>query len=125
MVRRSGGKWACYIPESVDVAYPLWSTNADQPLLLRSGSAISFGMGYHDNPDIEMIAQTPQGLLADLLNRIWESEATEEEMREAAQVCGFKYLAELREFVNSPELDGLGWQQRRRQFLSEIDAKKI
>src|SRR5262249_4077136 len=89
------GSWTCYIPEDVTVAYPLWSTNADQTLLLVSGSKISYGKGWHDNPDMEMISQTSQGLLANLLNAIWESEASEEEMREAAEFCGFRYLSDL------------------------------
>lgn len=30
--------WTCYVPDEFDVAYPLWSTNADQTLLLLSGT---------------------------------------------------------------------------------------
>src|SRR4051794_31667285 len=52
------GSWTCYVPDDLTVAYPLWSTNADQTLLLLSGSKISYGKGWHDNPDMEMISQT-------------------------------------------------------------------
>jgi hypothetical protein len=117
------GGWTCFVPDSVTAAFPLWSTNADQTLLLISGNEISYGMGYHDNPDIEMISQTSQGLLADLLNRVLESEASEEAMRAAAQCCGFRYLTEYLAFVNAPVPDGVGWEQNWRLFVSEIDAK--
>lgn len=119
------GSWTCYIPDDVTVAYPLWSANADQTLLLLSGSKISYGMGWHDNPDVEMISQTSQGLLANLLNAVWESEASEEEMREAAEFCGFRYLFDLLEFVKAPVPEGTGWDQRWQRFLSAIDAKSI
>jgi hypothetical protein len=116
------GGWTCYIPDPVAVAYPLWSTNADQTLILVSGSEVSYAMGWHDNPDIEMISQTSQGLLADLLNKIWESEASEEEMRTAAQFCGFKYLSEYLAFVNQP--NAADWARTWREFISGIDAKE-
>ena len=120
------GSWTCYIPDGVAVAYPLWSTNADQTLLLLSGGTISYGMGWHDNPEMEMISQTSQGLLADLMNKIRESEALpEEEMRAAAQFCGFRYLTELLAFGNAPEAEGVSWEQRWRAFVSGIDAKSI
>lgn len=119
------GSWTCWVPDDVTVAYPLWSTNADQMLLLLIGSKISYGQGWHDNPDMEMISQTSQGLLANLLNSIWESEASEAEIREAAEFCGFRFLSDLFEFVNAPVPDGLGWEQRWRQFVSVIDAKSI
>src|SRR5689334_9980928 len=57
------GSWTCYIPQAVTVAYPLWSTNADQTLLLLRGRDISYGKGYHDEPHMEEISQTSQGLL--------------------------------------------------------------
>ncbi len=78
-------------------------------------------MGYHDNPDIETISQTSQGLLADLLNKIWEAEASEEEMRAAARFCGFRYLGEFLAFVDAA--DDVDWEQGWRQFIADIDAK--
>ncbi|MCA9068522.1 MAG: hypothetical protein KDA84_06350 [Planctomycetaceae bacterium] len=30
--------WTCFVPEDVQVAYPLWSSNADQTLLLITPS---------------------------------------------------------------------------------------
>lgn len=119
------GSWTCYIPDNVTVAYPLWSTNANQTLLLLTENRISYGNGCHDNPNIEMLSRTSQGLLATLLNSIWESEASEEEMREASEFCGFRYLDDLFEFVNAPLSEGGGWEQTWRQFVSTIDAKSI
>ena len=119
------GSWTCFVPDDVTVAYPLWSTNADQTLLVLSGTKISYGKGWHDNPEMEMISETSQGLLANLLNSIWESEASEEEMREASEFCGFRYLSDLFEFVNAPTPNCVEWAQSRRQFVSAIDAKSI
>jgi hypothetical protein len=93
-------------------------------LILAAGKEVSYAMGWHDNPDIEMISETSQGLLADLLNKIWESEASEEEMRAAAQFCGFRYLSEFLAFVNAPQPEGVDWEPRWRQFISGIDAKE-
>jgi hypothetical protein len=118
------GGWTCFVPETADVAYPLWSTNADQTLILVAGSEVSYAKGWHDNPDIEMISQTSQGLLADLLDKIWQSETSDEEMRVAAQFCGFRYLREYFALVNAPEPNGADWQRKWRQFISGIDAKE-
>lgn len=117
--------WTCYIPDNITVAYPLWSTNGDQTLLLLSGSMISYGQGWHDNPDMEVISRTSQGLLANLLNSIWESEASEAEMEELAEFCGFRYLSDLLEFVNTHAPDDAEWEQKWRQFISAIDARSI
>lgn len=116
--------WTCFVPDNVSIAYPLWSTNADQTLILVAGGEVSYAKGSHDNPDIELISQTSQGLLADLVNRIWESEASDEEMRVAAQFCGFRYLRELFAFVNAPQPNGVDWEPSWRQFISGIDAKE-
>jgi hypothetical protein len=117
--------WTCFIPEKIEVAYPLWCTNADQTLLLTAGGEISYAKGWHDNPDIEMIARTSQGLLAHLMNEIWESESTEAEMWEAAEACGFRYLREYFEFANEPEPPGSDWEAIWNQFVSKIDAKAL
>ncbi len=119
------GSWTCYVPDDVSVAYPLWSTNSDQTLLLLSETKISFGTGWHDNPDMIRISLTSQGLLASLLNSIWESEASEEEMQEAAEFCGFRYLSDLLEFVNAPAPEGVEWERKWQQFIAAIDAKSI
>jgi hypothetical protein len=47
-------------------------------------------------------------------------EATEEEMRVAAQFCGFRFLPEFFEFVNAPVPDGVAPRKRGRvHFLDE------
>ena len=116
--------WTCFVPDKVDIAFPLWSTNADQTLILLAGTEVSYAKGWHDNPDMEIISQTSQGLLADLLNKIWESEASDEEMQAAANACGFKYLSEYLEWVSAPETNPGDWQERWGQFISAIDAKE-
>jgi hypothetical protein len=117
------GGWTCFVPDSVDVAYPLWSTNANQTLILVADSEISYAKGWHDAPDIAVISQTSQGLLADLLNNIWESEASEEEMRADAQFCGFRYLSEYFAFAKALQPSGVDWEPKWQQFISGIDAK--
>jgi hypothetical protein len=115
--------WTCFVPDNVSVAYPLWSTNADQTLLLVASSEISYAKGWHDNPDMDIISQTSQGLLADLLNKIWESEVSDEDMQAAAQFCGFRYLREYLEF-KALQPNGVDWEPKWRQFISGIDAKE-
>ena len=117
------GSWTCYIPDNVTVAYPLWSTNGDQTLLLLSENKTSFGKGYHDEPDIEWVSRTSQGLIADLLNSVWESEVSEEEFIEAAEFCGFRYLTEFLAFAKTPLPEDGTWEQKWRPFISEIEAK--
>jgi len=117
--------WTCFVPEEVERAYPLWSTNADQTLVLVSGGKLSYGKGYHDTPEVEMVSQTSQGLLADLLNSIWESEASEDEIQEAAAFCGFRFLNEYLAFSDSPVSAGENWERSWRQFIAGIDAKCV
>src|SRR5262245_47730125 len=44
------GGWTCFVPEDVAVAYPLWSTNADQTLILLAGSEVSYARDGMTNP---------------------------------------------------------------------------
>lgn len=117
--------WTCFVPESVDVAYPLWSCNADQTLLLLSKDQLSFARGYHDDPDdpdVENISLTSQGLLADLINKVYESETPVEEVRLAAESCGFRYLNEYLDFrVDLPENGD--WESVWRSFIREVDER--
>jgi hypothetical protein len=119
------GSWTAFVPDHVTVAYPLWATGADQTLLLVSGSSVSYGKGYHDGtPDVERISQTSQGLLATLLMQIWESGATADEMRDAAQFCGFHFWRDLVEFLDATaSLDSQLWSKQEQTFIAEIDAK--
>jgi hypothetical protein len=64
------GGWTCFVPDNFEIAYPIWSTNSDQILILISNGLISYGKGYHDCNEIEMISKTSQGLLAYLLVQI-------------------------------------------------------
>jgi len=74
---------------------------------------------------MEMVSQTSQCLLADLLREIWESEASEEEMRVAAESCGCRYLTEFFAFVKDSRPEGVSWEQKWRPFVARIDAKSI
>lgn len=114
--------WTCYIPDSADVAYPLWSTNGDQTLVLVTNRELSFGKGWHDNNDIEMLSKTSQGLLAHLMNAVLESEVSDEELHFAATACGFRYLDKLLSFRDSDFPDGMSWDEAFDQFIAEIDS---
>lgn len=115
--------WTCYVPDEFDVAYPLWCTNADQTLILVKDSTLSFGEGYHDNPDMEMISKTTQGLLTRLMNQIAESDVPAEELRQAADFCGYCFLDDLLTFMDGPTPTGVSWSEAMRQFIANVDAK--
>ncbi|PQO45770.1 hypothetical protein [Blastopirellula marina] len=116
------GGWTCYVPDEFDAAYPLWSTNADQTVILVSDSAMAFGKGWHDNPEMEMISATPQGLLTYLVIQLAESGSPDAELRQAADFCGYKYLDDLLAFIDLPTPDST-WSEVTRQFIAAIDAK--
>ncbi|MDB5340971.1 MAG: hypothetical protein JWN70_6590 [Planctomycetaceae bacterium] len=117
------GSWTCYIPDDVDVAYPLWACNGDQTLLLLADGQISYGKGYHDALDMEMISRTSQGLLADVINLLYESETTEDELRRAADLCGFRFLTEYLAFIKPRIPSERDWRGRWKSFIEDIDLK--
>ena len=116
------GGWTCFVPDEIDIAYPLWSCNADQTLLLLSHGNISFGKGYHDAADMEMISGTSQGLLADLINLLYESETPEEEILLAAEFCGFRFLTDYFTFIKEPIPYETDREKRWSAFVRSIDA---
>jgi hypothetical protein len=115
--------WTCYVPNDFDIAYPLWSTNADQTLILVKGSTISFGKGWHDNPDMEIISETTQGLLTYLINQIAESDVPDDELRQAASFCSYRFVDDLLAFIDGPRPEGTSWSEAMRQFIARLDAK--
>ena len=117
------GGWTCFVPDDVAIAYPLWSCNADQTLLLTTKAGNRFGKGWHDHADIEYIANTTQGLLASLLNSIWEPEVSEQELRNAASFCGFRYVDDIIQFSDADILSGETWSTAFSEFIADIDAK--
>jgi hypothetical protein len=62
-------------------------------------------------------------LLAHLLNKICESEASRDEITAAAEFCGFRFLAELLDYCESPLLETAGWEDRWRQLIAQIDMQ--
>ena len=117
------GGWTCYVPDGFDVAYPLWCTNADQTLILVKNSMASFGKGWHDNPNMEMISETTQGLLTYLMNQIAESGVPDDELRQAAKFCGYRFVDDLLAFIDGPEPEGTSWSEAMGQFIAGVDAK--
>lgn len=105
--------WTCYVPPDVDVAYPLWCTNGDQTLVCVGQGRRWFMHGYHDDVEVHDIASTVQGLLADLFFKMYDSEATVEELRDAAVSCGFRYL---------DRVISAGWKERD-QVVKAIDEQ--
>lgn len=117
------GSWTCYVPDEFDVAYPLWSSNADQTLVLVRDSTLAFGDGWHDDPDMDIVSKTTQGLLTDLMRQIAESDVPDAELRQAAEFCDYRYLDELLAFLDEPTpVDK--WSEAMEQFIANVDAKE-
>lgn len=115
------GGWTCYVPDEFDVAYPLWCTNADQTLILVKASTLSFGKGWHDNPDIEMISETTQGLLTHLMAEVAGADVSDEELKRAAEYCGYRFLDELLTLMQqSPDAS---WTDTLERFIAEVDSR--
>jgi hypothetical protein len=117
------GGWTCYVPDEIDLAYPLWCTNADQTLILVKESTLSFGKGWHDSPDMGVIAETTQGLLTYLINQIAESDVPDDELELAAEFCGYRFLDDYLTFIDAPTRTGDSWSDAMRQFIADVDAK--
>lgn len=116
-----GSGWTCYVPDEFDVAYPLWSTNADQTLILVKGATLSFGKGWHDNPDMEMIAETTQGLLTNLIAEIAGVGVQDEELKRAAEFCGYRFLDEF--LTRADETPDASWTESLARFIADVDAR--
>lgn len=113
--------WTCYLPEDTEVAYPLWSSNADQTLVIVSDGELAFARGWHDASDIEMLSKTSQGMLAHLMNALLESDLGLDDLRIAASACGFKYLDRVTEF-NNRDFERQSWHDAFEQLIFEIDT---
>jgi hypothetical protein len=113
--------WTCYIPDEFDVAYPLWCTNADQTLILKKGSTIRFAKGWHDSPDMEMISKTSQGLLTHLMAELADAGATDEELKQAAAFCGYRYLDEWRKLMD--QASDASWTDTLEQVIAIVDSR--
>jgi hypothetical protein len=115
--------WTCYVPERIDVAYPLWSCNANQTLLHVVGSVLSYAHGYHDAPEVIPISGTHQGLLADLFIKLYEDEVPENDLVTAATFSGFRFLHECIDFQQANGSDFMNWTELKRQFIRCIDER--
>ncbi len=113
--------WTCYVPDTFDVAYPLWRTGADQTLILRKGDAISFGKGWHDNPDMEMISETTQGLLTHLMAELIDSGDSNEDLTRAAEFCGCRFLDELLHHME--QVPDASCRETFKRFIADVDAR--
>jgi hypothetical protein len=114
--------WSIAVPDDWEAAYPLWSTNGNQTLLLRSGTSYAFAHGSHDDEDVDIVAQTVQGLLADLFITLWESDESEPALRHAAEFCGFRHLDEVLEFERQHNRDR-DYSKQRSRFIARVDEQ--
>ena len=115
--------WTCHVPDDVEVAYPLWSTHSgDQILVCVGGGRRWFMRGFHGEPDALAISKTVQGLLADLFVEMYDSQATVEELRSAAQFCGFRHVDEVVAMAKGAGTDW-NWEDAKKELVEEIDAK--
>jgi hypothetical protein len=114
-----GNGWTCHIPDEYEAAYPLWSQNGDQTLVCVSGQNIYFINGYHDDPDVTVKSRTDQGLLAEIFIDMYESEESEEALREASLFSGFAHLDQVLEFCERE--GGNDYDDERKQLIAAID----
>lgn len=117
-VENPSNGWTCYLPDEVEVAYPLWSCNADQTLLCVDKGGYWFARGYHDDHDLNRISNSHQGLLADLFISLYESEETDFALKEAASASGFRFLEKVLEFLEQEHEDHYGECEK---FVLEVD----
>ena len=71
---------------------------------------------------MEMMSGTSQGLLADLINELYESLTPEDEIGFAAKFCGFGFLAEYFAFIKEPIPYETDRKKRWNAFIRSIDA---
>lgn len=72
---------------------------------------------------MEMISETTQGLLTYLMNQVAESEVPDDELRQAATFCGYRFVDDLLAFIDGPTPEGMSWSEAMRQFIAGVDAK--
>jgi hypothetical protein len=113
--------WTSYVPEEFDVGYPLWSTNADQTLLLTQGSVVRFAKGWHDHADMEMLSATTQRLLTHLMAELSGAGASDEELKQAAEFCRYRYLDELMNMAE--QCSDESWSNTLKQFIALVDQR--
>ncbi|PQO43869.1 hypothetical protein [Blastopirellula marina] len=117
--------WTCFIPDEIDVAYPLWSANADQTLLLVRSDGCYYGHGYHDDPTVAYVSRTSQGLLAELFIAMYESETEISELQNAAEFASFRYLNACIDFSKKHGADFRNYYQLRERLIAEIDEERL
>lgn len=123
-VEETERSWACFIPDEYSAAYPLWSTNGDQTLALKSDNDLVFAKGWHDNPDIEFISKSLQDLLTHLMTELYESELSDDEMFEAAKACGYRFIEDFLAFRKKADvLDEAEFTTVYKDFFKNIEAK--
>jgi hypothetical protein len=120
-VEDPGGGWTCNIPLECEAGYPLWSRNGDQTLLCAAPQRIYFVQGYHDDPQVTVVARTSQGLLADLFIDSWEGEESDEALEEAARVCGFRFLGRVLGFCAGDRSGD--YDEERRRLVASVDSE--
>ncbi len=116
--------WACVLPEDTSV-YVLWTRNGDVTAALARGGSVSFALLRHDDPTIEPLADTEQGLLARLFLDLLESpRATPEGLRRAAESVGFRHLGELAAW-HGRYGSAADFQERFDQFVRDVDGGSL
>ena len=115
--------WTCFVPDDVDVAYPLWSVNGDQTLLLVNSAGLRFAYGYHDEPDVDIVSTTPAGLLCRLFIAMIESEEPESSLQAGADFAGFLHLKDCLAFCDANSANYREYDHLIAEFTASIDAK--
>jgi hypothetical protein len=98
--------WPSFLPPDVSAVYPLWSCNADLTVLWVRRGDREFVKLHHDDPTVDRLAKSEQGLLARLFVPLieaqdWRRRAdAERRLRQAADLVGFRYLDKLRELYD-------------------------
>lgn len=112
-----------FVPDDVDVAYPLWSANADQTLMLVNSAGLRFAYGYHDESDVDIVSTTPSGLLCRLFIALIESEEPESSLQAGADFAGFSFLADCIAFCDANSASYREYDHLIAKFTARIDAK--
>jgi hypothetical protein len=127
--RHSG--WVCFVPDDVEIVYPLWTCNADVTALWVRQGRQEFVNLYHDDPETLLLANTEQGLLLHLFLALLESEDWNNpaqalgRLEQLAEIAGFRCLKELHEWHQQLGPGCTDFEERWKRFLASLDKPSV
>ena len=101
--------------------FPIWETGTLQTGLILGEPLKFIQLTVEDPDDFHVISESEQGLLADLFIDLVEDDNGQEELQEAAEAVGFRYLEDVLKFRNSArKLDFDEYRQARQRFTASL-----